>query len=96
MMTIRSTCSGCPTEKFIVSRACFSTPLRSAVEWRAEARPTNWFPIRVKQMDKVGGPDTDAFQAVMEREGKGGRSRVLFVAVGYSRDAEQECVAFHR
>ncbi len=29
----------------------------------------DWFPIQVKQMDKVGRPDIDAFQAVMEREG---------------------------
>ena len=29
----------------------------------------DWFPIQVKQMDKVGRPDIDAFEAVMEREG---------------------------
>ncbi len=31
----------------------------------------------------------------MEREGEGGRQRGFFVAFGYSRDAEQECAAFH-
>jgi len=56
----------------------------------------DWFPIQVKQMDKVGRPDIDAFQAVMLREGEGGRQRGFFVAFGYSRDAEQECAAFHR
>ncbi len=30
----------------------------------------DWFPIQVKQMDKVGRPDIDAFEAVMEREGQ--------------------------
>ncbi len=34
----------------------------------------DWFPIQVKQMDKVGRPDIDAFQAVMEREGEGAAS----------------------
>ena len=56
----------------------------------------DWFPIQVKQVDKVGRPDIDAFQAVMEREGEGGRRRGSFVALGYSRDAEQECAAFHK
>ncbi len=55
----------------------------------------DWFPIQVKQTDKVGRPDIDAFQAVMEREGENGRQRGFFVAFGYSRDAEQECAAFH-
>ena len=41
-------------------------------------------------------PSPDAFQAVMEREGEGGRQRGFFVAFGYSRDAEQECAAFRR
>jgi DNA modification methylase len=56
----------------------------------------DWFPVQVKQSDRVGRPDIDAFQAVMEREGEGGRQRGFFVAFGYSRDAEQECAAFHR
>ena len=56
----------------------------------------DWFPIQVKQSDKVGRPDIDAFEAVMEREGEGGRQRGFFVAFGYSRDAEQECAAFHK
>jgi hypothetical protein len=56
----------------------------------------DWFPIQVKQMDKVGRPDIDAFEAVMEREGEGGRQRGFFVSFGYTSDAEQECAAFHK
>jgi len=56
----------------------------------------DWFPIQVKQSDKVGRPDIDAFEAVMEREGKGGRQRGFFVAFGYTADAERECAAFHK
>ena len=56
----------------------------------------DWFPIQVKQTDKVGRPDIDAFQAVMEREGEGGRQRGFFVAFGYSKDAEDECRAFFK
>ena len=42
-----------------------------------------------------------AFEAVMEREGRGptgetGRQRGFFVSFGYSRDAHDECAAFHR
>ena len=29
----------------------------------------DWYPIQVKQMDKVGRPDIDGFEAVMMREG---------------------------
>jgi hypothetical protein len=56
----------------------------------------DWFPIQVKQSDKVGRPDIDAFEAVMEREGKGGRQRGFFVAFGYTSDAERECNAFYK
>jgi len=38
----------------------------------------------------------DQFEAVMEREGEGGRQRGFFVSFGDSRDAEQECAAFHK
>ena len=62
-----------------------------------EQTPTPFHsPIQVKQMDKVGRPDIDAFEAVMEREGEGGRQRGFFVSFGYSRDAHDECAAFHR
>ncbi|MGF1633634.1 MAG: hypothetical protein ACFCVE_07265 [Phycisphaerae bacterium] len=30
----------------------------------------DWFPIQVKQVDKVGSPDINSFQAVMERENR--------------------------
>ena len=50
----------------------------------------------MKQSDKVGRPDIDAFQAVMEREGETGRQRGFFVAFGYTSDAERECAAFHK
>ncbi|MBL8747055.1 MAG: restriction endonuclease [Phycisphaerae bacterium] len=53
----------------------------------------DWFPIQVKQTDKVGRPDIDAFEAVMARED---RQRGFFVAFGFSSDAEQECAAFHK
>ncbi len=55
----------------------------------------DWFPIQVKQLDKVSRPDIDAFEAVMEREGENGRRRGFFVALGYTRDAEAEAQAFY-
>ncbi len=56
----------------------------------------DWFPIQAKQMEKVGRPFIDQFEAVMEREGEGGRQRGFFVAFSYSADAEQECARFHK
>ncbi len=56
----------------------------------------NWFPIQVKQTDKVGRPDIDNFEAVMIREGENGRQRGFFVAFGYSEDAKRECTTFHK
>lgn len=58
-----------------------------------EAFAEDWFPIQVKQVDRVGRPDIDQFEAVMEREN---RPRGFFVAFGYSADAERECAAFHK
>ena len=53
----------------------------------------DWFPIQVKQMDKVGRPDIDGFEAVMMRED---RQRGFFVGFGFSSDAEHECANFHK
>ena len=53
----------------------------------------DWYPVQVKQKDKVGRPDIDSFQAVMERED---RQRGFFVSFGYTSDAEAECAAFHK
>ena len=53
----------------------------------------DWFPVQVKQVDKAGRPDVDAFEAVMEREN---RDRGFFVSFGYTADAERECAAFHK
>jgi len=51
----------------------------------------DWFPVQVKQMDKVGRPDIDQFEAVMERED---RNRGFYVSFGFTSDAEAECAAF--
>ena len=53
----------------------------------------DWYPIQVKQKDKVGRPDIDSFEAVMTRED---RQRGFFVSFDYTADAEQECAAFHK
>jgi hypothetical protein len=47
----------------------------------------DWLPIQVKQVDKVGRPDIDAFEAAMEREDQ---KRGFVVPFDFSRDAEQE------
>ncbi len=50
-----------------------------------------WYPIQVKQKDKVGRPDIDAFEAVMMREE---RTQGFFVAFDYTQDAMGEIQAF--
>jgi len=52
-----------------------------------------WYPIQVKQKDKVGRPDIDSFEAVMTREN---RTKGFFVAFDYSSDALTEIDAFFR
>jgi len=52
-----------------------------------------WYPIQVKQKDKVGRPDVDAFEAVMMRED---RTKGFFVAFDYSVDALHEIGAFFK
>ncbi len=52
-----------------------------------------WYPIQVKQADKVGRPDIDSFEAVMARED---RQKGFFVAFDYSTDALTEIDRFFR
>ena len=52
-----------------------------------------WYPIQVKQKDRVGRPDIDAFEAVMARED---RTKGFFVGFDYSDDALREIDAFFR
>jgi DNA modification methylase len=52
-----------------------------------------WYPIQVKQKDKVGRPDIDSFEAVMMRED---RTKGFFVAFDFSSDALTEIDGFFR
>lgn len=46
-----------------------------------------WYPIQVKQVDKVGRPDIDKFETAMRRDK---RLKGYFVAFGFSTDATRE------
>jgi len=52
-----------------------------------------WYPIQIKQKDKVGRPDIDSFEAVMMRED---RTKGFFVSFDYSGDAINEIQAFFK
>lgn len=52
-----------------------------------------WFPIQVKQSEKVGRPDIDAFEAVMMREDC---EKGFFVGFDFSSDALSEINAFFK
>ncbi|MDQ3621212.1 MAG: restriction endonuclease [Verrucomicrobiota bacterium] len=52
-----------------------------------------WYPIQVKQKDKVGRPDVDSFEAMMMREDC---DKGFFVAFDYSSDALRECEHFFK
>ena len=53
----------------------------------------HWYPVQVKQKDKVGRPDIDAFEAVMMREE---RPKGFFVSFDYTLDAENEIRRFFK
>jgi hypothetical protein len=53
----------------------------------------DWYPIQVKQTDKVGRPDIDQFQAAMMRAK---RKKGFFVGFEFTRDALTEIDAFFR
>ena len=52
-----------------------------------------WYPIQVKQKDKVGRPDIDSFEAVMTREN---RTKGFFVSFDFSSDAMSEIQSFFK
>ncbi len=52
-----------------------------------------WYPIQVKQKDKAGRPDIDAFEAMMTREE---RTKGFFVSFDYTSDALAEIGRFFK
>jgi len=52
-----------------------------------------WYPIQVKQKDKVGRPDIDAFETAMRRSK---RDKGFFIAFNYSDDALREIDRFFK
>jgi len=52
-----------------------------------------WYPVQVKQKDKVGRPDIDSFEAAMLRAN---RKKGFFVAFDYTKDALTEIDRFFR
>lgn len=52
-----------------------------------------WYPIQVKQQDKVGRPDIDKFEAAMLREE---RTKGFFVSFAFSSDSMTEIDRFFR
>ena len=52
-----------------------------------------WYLIQVKQKDKAGRPDIDAFEAMMMREDC---EKGFFVSFDYSSDALQEIESFFK
>ena len=53
----------------------------------------DWYPIQVKQKDKAGRPDIDAFEAAMTRND---RKKGFFVSFDFSSDALTEIQAFFK
>jgi DNA modification methylase len=53
----------------------------------------DWYPIQVKQTEKMGRPDIDSFEAAMARND---RKKGFCVAFDFSSDAEREIDAYFR
>jgi site-specific DNA-methyltransferase (adenine-specific) len=68
-------------------------PLAGRAETGELAFMDAWYPIQVKQKDKVGRPDIDSFEAALQREK---RTTGFFVAFDYSSDAMTEIGAFFK
>lgn len=51
----------------------------------------DWYPVQVKQTDKIGRPDVDMFEAVMTRED---RQKGYMVGFAFTLDAEREARRF--
>jgi len=66
-------------------------PQKTGREGEDLAFMDRWYPIQVKQKDKAGRPDIDAFETAMRRAD---REKGFFVAFDYSRDAEAEVQEF--
>jgi hypothetical protein len=52
-----------------------------------------WYPIQVKQKDKAGRPDIDAFETAMTRAE---RTKGFFISFDYTSDALTEIQRFFR
>jgi hypothetical protein len=78
-------------------RRSADTPLRCAAPRKQQAGELGlkerWYPIQVKQKDKAGRPDIDAFEAMMMR---GDCEKGFFVSFDYSPDALQEIESFFK
>jgi len=57
------------------------------VERKRDMFEANYYPIQVKQKDKVGRPDIDSFETAMRRDR---RTQGYFVGFGYTKDAIKE------
>lgn len=71
----------------------FSAGAPPKVEEGAFGFMNNWYPVQVKQKDKVGRPDIDSFEAVMMREK---RPKGFFVAFDYTEGALTEIRGFFK
>ena len=70
-----------------------SSSARRARSRKELALKERWYPIQVKQKDKAGRPDIDAFEAMMMREDC---EKGFFVAFDYSVDALREIESFFK
>ena len=52
-----------------------------------------WYPVQVKQRDKAGRPDIDAFETAIMREDK---QKGIFVSFDYSSEAREEIRRFFK
>jgi hypothetical protein len=78
-------CGGLPTRRY-------GTVPRKQQEGELGLKE-RWYPIQVKQKDKAGHPDIDAFEAMMMREDC---EKGFFVSFDYLSDALQEIESFFK
>jgi len=68
-----------------------STPKQNAAQLNQLDFMDDWYPVQVKQKDRVGRPEIDSFEAALMREDK---KKGFIVAFGYSAEAQAEISRF--
>lgn len=85
--------AGCARSRGFQGQIVVWSPCHHTSDDRKFFAGCRWYPIQVKQADKVGRPDIDSFEATMMREDC---DKGFFVGFDFSSDARTEIDKFFK